>query len=116
MKKAILFTIMLLLGYLSGCSNPVGPEDDAIWYTKISFVIDEPSHVELWVENAYQTKVKSLVDEKREAGSYGIEFKMVDSDGNRLPDGIYTYHLITDYDSVARSFVFKKESGVDYGE
>jgi hypothetical protein len=107
--KAVLFFCALILPLIWGCSNSVGPEDDVIPSTTISFSLVETSHVDLWIENAYQTKVLTLVDEEREAGNYEVSFDMIDSNGNRLPDGIYTYHLKVDDDSLSRILILGTE-------
>lgn len=85
----------------------MGPDDDVISSTTIGFMLEETSHVELWIENAYQTRVITLVDEEREAGNYEVSFDMVDSNGNRLPNGLYTYHLETDSHSFSSTMIFR---------
>ncbi len=83
----------------------MGPVNEDIPSTSIEFALEETSHVELWIENAYQTRVITLVDEKRDAGVHTVSFDMVDSKGNRLPDGLYTYHLVSDSFSTSNTVV-----------
>ena len=87
-----LLSVSLLFG---SCSNSIGPYDDTIASTSISFALPETSHVRLWIENAYQTRVITLVDEERTAGSHTVTFEMVDPKGNRLPGGLFKkgHHL-----------------------
>ena len=91
-----MFSFLLFLSLIWGCSNSVGPENDVIPSTTISFALVETSHVKVWIENAYQTRIITLVDEERDAGNYSVSFEMIDSKGNRLPSGLYTFHLETE--------------------
>lgn len=74
-----LLSVSLLFG---SCSNSIGPYDDTIASTIVSFALPESSHVKLWIENAYQTRVITLVDEERAAGSHTVTFELVDPKGN----------------------------------
>ena len=105
--KVMVFSPLLMMLLLYGCSNTAGPGNDTLPSYTISFVLDEPGHVKLWLENAYQTTVITLVDEEREAGAHQVSFEMIDSDGNILPAGLYTYFLKTDSFSVSRALILR---------
>ncbi len=108
MKNSVYaFSCILMLTLVSGCSSPVDSGSDLIPTTNISFSLPEPAHVNLWVENVYQTTVKTLVDEHRDAGNYTVTLEMADSNGNRLPDGLYTYHLTAGDQSISRTFILR---------
>jgi hypothetical protein len=62
--------------------NPFNPS------TKIKFVIPKSSSVNLKVYNVLGKEAATLVNEKRLAGSYEVEF-----DASRLPSGVYFYKL-----------------------
>lgn len=62
--------------------NPFNPS------TKINYTINIAGYVTLRVYDVLGTEVASLVDERREAGSYSIEFNAAN-----LPSGIYLYRL-----------------------
>jgi len=106
-NKAVKYSFLLFLSLIWGCSNSVGPEDDVIPSTTINFSLEETSHVKLWIENAYQTRVITLVDEERDAGIHTISFDMIDSKDNRLPNGLYTYHLETEFYSQSRTMILR---------
>ena len=106
MLKKISLIALLSVSLLAGsCSNSIGPEDDTIASTNINFSLPEASHVKLWIENAYQTRVVTLVDEERAAGSHSVVFEMVDSKGKKLPGGLYTLRLKTASDTSSRTFL-----------
>jgi len=107
MDKASFYSFLLIFSLFLGCSNTLGNENDIIPFTTISFSLEESSHVKLWVENAYQTKIITLVDEELNSGQYNVPLEMVDSKGNRLPNGLYTYHLKSDYFSASRIFILR---------
>ena len=106
MLKKISLIALLSVSLLAGsCSNSIGPEDDTIASTNINFSLPEASHVKLWIENAYQTRVATLVDEERAAGSHSVVFEMVDSKGKKLPGGLYTLRLKTASDTSSRTIL-----------
>lgn len=106
-NKAVTFSLLLIFFLILGCSNSLGPENDVIPSTTISFAIGETSHVKLWIENSYQTRVITLVDEVRDAGTHTVSFDMIDSKDNRLPNGLYIYHLETDFFSTSRTMILR---------
>lgn len=83
----------LVLGFLLGsCSNATSAGDDII-SAQIHFELPEDSHVELWLENNYHTRVKTLVDEQLNQGSHSVQLVMTDENGSPLPEGVYKYTL-----------------------
>lgn len=62
--------------------NPFNPK------TEVSFVIRQSSLVRLKIFNLLGQDVATLVDGKRDAGSYSVEF-----DAANLPSGVYFYRL-----------------------
>lgn len=106
-NKALKFSSLLFLSLIWGCSNSVGPENDVIPSTTISFEIVETSHVKLWIENSYQTRVITLVDEELDAGIYTFSINVIDSKGNRLPNGLYTYYLESNSYSTSRTMILR---------
>ncbi len=94
-------SIMLFLLMIS-CSSPVEP-GTSIQTTNITFMLVEESHVSIWVENAYKTRVIDVRDEPMQAGQYSISVSFTDSDGVPLPAGIYTIISQTDQQTVKRS-------------
>ena len=64
--------------------NPFNPA------TEIGFSIPRASDLTLEIFNALGQKVVTLVDEKRETGSYRVTW-----DGTGFPSGIYFYRLAT---------------------
>ena len=65
--------------------NPFNPA------TEISFALPENAYVTLKVFNALGQKVVTLVDVKREVGSYRVTW-----DATGFPSGVYFYRLVTE--------------------
>ena len=70
--------------------NPFNPE------TSIRFAIRKNSRVTLNIFNALGAKVSTLVNENLPAGSYEFRWDAQDSNGNKVPSGIYFYQLTAD--------------------
>ncbi|GEM_PF-1738727 len=102
------FNAILILCCLTvfgtGCSNSLDTGGDDSLSTTISYQLNEETHVKMWVQNAYKTTVATLVDEVQPPGVHTSTFVAVDSNGNNLPEGIYTYRLETDSLSESRVF------------
>ena len=105
MKYPNLAALGLLLFILIGCSNPVETNNQAPRSTQIHFTLPNDTHVEVWVENSYETRVKTLMDKDAQAGPYILTFKMVDEDGNTLPEGLYRYCIKTDDNFAAHEMI-----------
>lgn len=101
----ILTSAILILLFVSGCSNSLDTNVDTAPSTTIAYHLPDSTHVELWIENAYKTRVVTLVDEVQSAGTYHVDFEAVDDQGNTLPPGIYFYFLKTDDNSASRYMI-----------
>jgi hypothetical protein len=60
------------------------------------FVVRGPSHTTLTIYNILGQKVRTLVDEPKEAGRYEATWDGKDEDGNSVASGIYFYQLKAD--------------------
>ncbi|MES2592153.1 MAG: C1 family peptidase [Bacteroidota bacterium] len=58
------------------------------YYTNVEYTLPEDATVTLEISNVLGTQIALLVNSKKEAGNYQIEF-----DGSTLPAGYYTYTL-----------------------
>jgi hypothetical protein len=67
--------------------NPFNPS------TTISFSLPENSSVELDIYNIKGQKVRSLLDDQRDKGSYSIVWNGKNDNGNSVSSGIYFYKL-----------------------
>ena len=82
---------------LQNYPNPFNPK------TKIRFDLPKASYVTLKVFNLLGQEVATLADEKKEAGSYEIQF-----DGSMLTSGMYFYRLQTkDYTNIKKFLLLK---------
>lgn len=88
--------LVMLLLLASACSSPVSTSDKEPVTTQIHYTLTKDTHVEIWLENSYETRVKTLLDKYAQAGSYNVTFKMVDKNGNKLSPGLYRYCINTD--------------------
>lgn len=70
--------------------NPFNPE------TEISFSLPERTQVSLIIYNILGEKVKTLVNETRDAGTYSVQWNGRDEAGNSVANGIYFYRLKTE--------------------
>jgi hypothetical protein len=77
--------------------NPFNPT------TKISYQILEPSFVTLKVYDMLGNEIKTLVNEEKPAGSYGVEFN-----GRELPSGIYVYKIQAGFFSQTKKMILLK--------
>jgi hypothetical protein len=77
--------------------NPFNPT------TTIQFDIPKAPLVMLKVYNVLGQEVATLVNEKREAGRYEVEF-----DGSRLTSGVYFYKLVADDFVAVKKFILLK--------
>lgn len=105
MMKLKFSTILIILfsGLIAaGCSNSLDVWEGEPVSTNIGYNLLDETHVKLWVENSYKTTIVTLVDDVQPAGNYQVTFVAVDSDGNNLPEGVYTYHIKTDEHSQSR--------------
>ena len=85
--------------YISGTSanaraklfpNVPNPFDNS---TEINFELTESSHVTLTIYNLLGQKIKVLIDTVYGPGRYEREWNGRDSDGQRVPSGVYLYRM-----------------------
>ena len=82
--------------------NPFNPS------TKIKFDIPKSSYVKLIVYDVLGREIKTLVNEKLNAGMYEVDWPAPSGDGSSYPSGVYFYKLITDdYISVKKMLMIK---------
>ena len=107
---------LLKLGYETGIENNINSlHFSAINYpnpfnptTKINYSLNENSKVSLKVYNIKGQKVKTLIDEKMEAGEHSIIWNGRDSNSNRVGSGIYFYKLKAgDFQKVKKMLLLK---------
>ncbi len=82
--------------------NPFNPS------TTISFSIERTTEVSLDIYNVLGQRVKTLVNDVMDAGSYQTEWNGTDNDGNSVTSGIYFYRLSTDnYNKIHKMMLVK---------
>ena len=77
--------------------NPFNPA------TTINYSLAKESNVKLTVYNAIGSKVATIVNEYKPAGSYSVQFN-----GSNLASGIYLYRLESGNYSAAKKFILMK--------
>jgi hypothetical protein len=77
--------------------NPFNPT------TNINFTLPQASDVTLTVYDVLGRRVATLVDSKRSAGSYSVNF-----DASRLSSGVYLYQLKTNQVTKTRKMMLVK--------
>ena len=76
--------------------------------TAISYQLPKSGQVKLNVYNIAGQKVKTLVDEAQQAGSYTIKWDRHDNKGRQVSAGVYIYHLsIGDQTQTRKMIVLK---------
>lgn len=80
--KMYLFIVVAFIVF--GCNSSIVDDPS----TRISFLVPEPAHVKLSVENSYNTQIAVLVDDDLSAGSFSANFE-----SSSLAEGIYFYIL-----------------------
>lgn len=106
--KYLLYLPLFL--FTLSCSSPVSTDYEVTGTTRISFNLPENSHVLIWLENAYHTKMKTLVDQELPSGTHSVQLIMEDDNGNKYPEGIYNYFLRTDDVFLSRTLVYAPNS------
>lgn len=71
----------------SNYPNPFNPE------TTISFVLKDAGDVKLEIYNIIGQKVKTLVNEHREAGTHSVVWKGTDDNHRHVSSGVYLYKM-----------------------
>lgn len=82
--------------------NPFNPE------TEISFSLPERTQVTLIVYNILGEKVRTLVNETRDAGTYNVRWNGTDEAGNQVASGIYFYRLQSNHFIETKRMVLMK--------
>lgn len=77
--------------------NPFNPT------TSINYSVPEKSFISISIYNLLGQKVKTLINEEKQAGSYSIEFN-----AENLPSGVYLYKLNTDKFSEIKKMILLK--------
>jgi hypothetical protein len=67
--------------------NPFNPE------TVIRYELARPDHITLKICNAVGQEIKILKNARQEAGTYAVRWTGIDSNGKKVPSGIYFYSL-----------------------
>ncbi|NIW68183.1 T9SS type A sorting domain-containing protein [candidate division KSB1 bacterium] len=67
--------------------NPFNPS------TEIRFELPVERHVNLIIYNVLGRKIKTLVDEVKEAGSHSVTWDGTDENGQPVPSGVYFYRF-----------------------
>ncbi|TVQ15885.1 MAG: hypothetical protein EA364_01065 [Balneolaceae bacterium] len=106
-----LLPILLLI--IAGCSTTPTSFSDEPGQTPgvipgFQYSIDKTTHVRLWVQNSYRVTVAVLVDEVKTPGNYYASVPLTDLSGRRLTEGMYTYHIKTQYQSSSGVFYLHK--------
>lgn len=79
--------------------NPFNPS------TEIKYDLQEKGEVVLSISNIVGQKVRTLVEEEKEAGYYSVLWDGKDGLGNSVASGIYLYRIIvTSHDAGSKSF------------
>jgi len=82
--------------------NPFNP------VTTITFSIPEPAQVRLAVYDVAGRLVRTLVDEKRRANYYRIQWDGTDNHGQRVASGVYFYKIVAGTRSLTRKMLLLK--------
>ena len=80
--------------------NPFNPE------TNISFDVPEPSHVRITIYNRLGQKVRTLLDETKNAGRYQLIWNATDDFGRKVSSGVYFYQFESEKYSATRKMIF----------
>ncbi len=71
----------------SNYPNPFNPE------TTISYSVEKAGNVSIEIYNILGQKVKTLVNDKKEAGSHNVVWNGKDQAGNNVSSGVYFYRM-----------------------
>ncbi|MBW6516187.1 MAG: T9SS type A sorting domain-containing protein [Candidatus Cloacimonetes bacterium] len=86
----------------SNYPNPFNPS------TNISFSLQERSHVSIEVYNILGQKVKTLVNQEKEAGIHSVIWDGKNETGGYAASGVYFYRMQTDSYNRTRKMIFMK--------
>jgi flagellar hook assembly protein FlgD len=82
--------------------NPFNPS------TTIDYTVEKEGFVDLLIYNTLGQKVRSLVSERKEAGTYSVRWYGRNDEGGKLPNGIYFYVLKTDDYTSSKKMILLK--------
>ncbi|MCD6161234.1 MAG: T9SS type A sorting domain-containing protein [candidate division Zixibacteria bacterium] len=82
--------------------NPFNPE------TKIDYQLPEAGFVKLDIFNILGQRVKTLVDEYKEAGYYQTRWNGFNESGRTVPSGVYFYNMSTEKFSQTKKMLMLK--------
>jgi hypothetical protein len=77
--------------------NPFNPS------TVIAYSLPEAGDVSIIVTNVFGQKVRTLVEQYRQAGTYGVTF-----DGSELPSGVYNYTMTINGNTISKRMTLMK--------
>jgi len=80
--------------------NPFNPE------TTISYDVPQPCHVRITIYNRLGQKVRSLLEETKNAGRYQVLWDATDDFGRKVTSGVYFYHFETEKFTATRKMIF----------
>ena len=75
---------------LKSYPNPFNPK------TTLSFTLPQPQNIEVAIYDSNGRRVRTLLNEFREAGEHAITWNGIDDEGRALVSGVYYAHLTGD--------------------
>jgi hypothetical protein len=87
---------------LQNYPNPFNP------LTKISYSLPADTNVQLHIYNVKGQKVKTLVNDKKQAGHHAVEWNSTDDSGRAVSSGVYFYRLLTDEKELVNKMMLLK--------
>lgn len=82
--------------------NPFNPS------TTIEYSVDKKGYVDLIIYNTLGQKVRTLISEMKEPGTYSVRWDGRDEEHKKLPNGVYFYVLrVGDYSSSRKMILLK---------
>ncbi|MDY6914945.1 MAG: T9SS type A sorting domain-containing protein, partial [Candidatus Cloacimonadota bacterium] len=82
--------------------NPFNPE------TTIQYSVNNPANVKIEVYNTKGQKVRTLVDEHKNAGEYNVVWQGKNEAGNSVASGVYFYRLTSNNETEAKKMLLIK--------
>lgn len=82
--------------------NPFNPS------TRIEYSVGRPGQVEIRIYNLLGEKVRTLVNEKKQRGSYYVTWDGKNDDGYEVSSGIYFYQICIDEEILAKKMILLK--------
>jgi len=79
--------------------------------TRIYFIIEKDSKVDLEIYNIYGQKVKSLLSKRLKQGKHYTDWNGKDNFGNFVSDGIYFYTLKINKKRISKKLIYLRNGG-----